>query len=226
MAGSEQTIERDGVRVNGYLAEPPGGGGARGAVVVLQEWWGLNDDIRSIADRFAAEGYAAFAPDLYHGTVANEPAEAQKLAMSLEQDVAAREIDAVIGWLKAARGARKVGCIGFCMGGGLVLSTAMRPTSQVDAAHAFYSGNMPTPDQAAAIRIPVMGSYGALDDYIPQDKVLALRDALQGNGVANDFRIYEGAGHSFFNHGAAYHEPSSADAWQRTLRWFGAHVAS
>jgi carboxymethylenebutenolidase len=225
VTGSQQTIEHGGVRVGGYLAEPPGSG-PRAGVIVLQEWWGLNDDIRSIADRFAAEGYLAFAPDLYHGTLANEPAEAQKLAMSLEQDVAAREIDAVIGWMKSARGVRKVGCIGFCMGGGLTLSTTLRPTAQVDAAHAFYGGNIPTPDQASAIHAAVMGSYGALDDYIPQANVLALRDALQARGVPNDFRIYEGAGHSFFNHGAAYHEASSADAWQRTLRWFALHLAN
>ena len=154
----ELNIEHGGERVQGYLAEPEGT--PRAGMIVIQEWWGLNDDIRGIAERFAAEGYLAVAPDLYDGQVSTEPDEARKLAMALERDVAGQVVDAAIGWLKAERGVAKVGCIGFCMGGGLTMATAMRPTSQVDAVHVFYGGGIPPAEQISAITVPVMGSYG------------------------------------------------------------------
>jgi carboxymethylenebutenolidase len=218
------SIDHGGQHVEGYLSEPEGT--PRAGVVVIQEWWGLNDDIRGIADRFAAEGYLALAPDLYDGKVSTEPDEAMKLAQALERDIAAQVIDAAIGWLKAEHGVTKVGCVGFCMGGGLTLATAMRPTSNVDAVHVFYGGGMPPAEQISAITVPVMGSYGAEDQGIPADQVETLRTALESRGLPSDVRLYEGAGHSFFNAGAAFHEPSAIDAWGRTLEWFGEHLAS
>ena len=222
--GEAITIEQAGQTVSGYLAEPEGT--PRAGVVVIQEWWGLNDDIRGIADRYAAEGYLAFAPDVYHGELATEPDEARKLAMALERDLAAREIDAIIDWLKSERGVAKVGCTGFCMGGGLTLATAIRPGSGVDAAHVYYGGGMPGAEQIATIRVPVMGSYGAEDPSIPAEQVEMLRDTLAAQGVAHDIKLYEGAGHSFFNAGPAHHEAASADSWKRSLDWWRQHLDS
>ena len=222
MSGDLQ-FDHNGQHVEGYLAEPEGA--PRAGVVVIQEWWGLNEDIRGIADRFAAEGYLAFAPDLYDGQVSTEPDEAMKLAMALERDVAGQVVDAAIGWLKDERGVAKAGCIGFCMGGGLTLAAAMRPTSNVDAAHVFYGGGMPPAEQLAAIACPVMGSYGAEDESIPAEQVDMLRSTLEARGVPTDVKLYEGAGHSFFNAGEAFHQEAAADAWRRTLDWFGAHLA-
>jgi carboxymethylenebutenolidase len=215
-------FDHEGVHVSGYLAEPEGT--PKGGLVVIQEWWGLNDDIKSIADRYAAEGFLAFAPDMYHGNLATEPDEARKYAMSLDRDLAAREIDAAIRWLKANKGVAKVGCTGFCMGGGLTLATAIRPTSSVDAVHVYYGGGMPGPEAISQIKVPVMGSYGANDQGIPVTQVEMLRDNLEKAGVENDIKIYEGAGHSFFNAGPAHHESSAADSWQRSLGWFGRHL--
>jgi carboxymethylenebutenolidase len=220
----EISIEHGGQHVEGYLSEPEGT--PRAGVVVIQEWWGLNDDIRGIADRFAAEGYLALAPDLYDGKVSTEPDEALKLAQALERDIAAQVIDAAIGWLKAEHGVAKVGCVGFCMGGGLTLATAMRPTSNVDAVHVFYGGGMPPAEQISAITVPVMGSYGAEDQGIPVDQVETLRTALESRGLPSDVKLYDGAGHSVFNAGEAFHEASSVDAWGRTLEWFGEYIAS
>jgi carboxymethylenebutenolidase len=222
MAGSLVNVEHDGVKVSGYLSEPSGT--PVGGLVVIQEWWGLNDDIKNIADRYAAEGFLAFAPDMYHGELATEPDEARKLAMSLERDLAAREIDAAIGWLKAEYGVAKVGCVGFCMGGGLTLATAIRPSSNVDAVHVYYGGGMPESDVISTIKAPVMGSYGALDQGIPAERVDMLRDTLTKAGVENDVKLYDGAGHSFFNDGPAHHEPSAADSWTRSVGWFKKHL--
>ncbi len=223
MSGGETRIERNGVAVEGYLAEPEGT--PRAGVVVIQEAWGLNDDIRGIADRFAAEGYLAFAPDLYDGKTSEEPEEATKLAMALERDVVAAEIDGVIAWLKEERGVARAGCIGFCMGGGLTLATAIRPTSHVDAVHVFYGGGMPREEAIARIRVPVMGSYGSLDEGIPAEQVDLLRATLEANGVANDVKLYDGAHHGFFNDTRdVYDQEASGDAWRRTLGWFEHHL--
>ena len=220
----DTSFEHNGLALRGYLAEPEGT--PKAGLVVIQEWWGLNDDIRGIADRYAAEGYLAFAPDLYHGELATEPDEARKLAMALERDLAAREIDAIIGWLKEERGVAKVGCTGFCMGGGLTLATAIRPGSGVDAAHVYYGGGMPDAERIATIRVPVMGSYGAEDPGIPAEQVDTLRETLAAQGVPNDIKLYEGAGHSFFNAGPAHHAASAADSWERSLGWWRQHLGS
>lgn len=219
------TVDHNGMKVMGYLAEPAGT--PKAGLIVIQEWWGLTDDIKAIADRYAAEGYLAFAPDLYHGKVAGEPDEARKYVMALERDLAAREIDAGIAWLKDVRGVQKVGCVGYCMGGGLTLATAMRSTSRVDAAHVYYGGGMPADDQLAAIQVSVLGSYGADDAGIPKEQVDRLRDVLTKAGVPNDITLYDGAGHSFFNDTKpSYNPAASADSWTKSLAWFGKYVAS
>lgn len=217
----DMTINHAGKNISGYLAEPAD---PKGGMIVIQEWWGLNDDIRGIADRYAAEGYLAFAPDLYHGTLATEPDEARKLAMSLERQIAAEEIDAAIAWMKAERGIGKVGCVGFCMGGGLTLATAMRPTSNVDAVHVYYGGGMPEGDAMKSIKTPVMGSYGGEDQGIPKEKVDEMRSVLTAAGTPNDIKLYEGAKHSFFNAGPAHHPEASADSWERSKQWFAQHL--
>ena len=130
MSGESFAFTHNGVQVSGYLARPSGT--PRAGMIVIQEWWGLNDDIKEIADRYAAQGYLALAPDMYHGVVTEEPDAARKMAMALERDQAAHEIDAAAAWLKT-QGAAKVGCVGFCMGGGLTLATALR--DEIGRAH-------------------------------------------------------------------------------------------
>ena len=223
--GGDTTIERDGFRVDGYLAEPVGT--PAGGMLVIQEAWGLTDDIRAIADRYAAEGYVAFAPDLYHGARSSEPDEAMKLAMAMEREVTTQELDTAIAWLKAERGVAKVGCVGFCMGGGLTLATAIRPTSNVDAVHVYYGGGMPREERIAAITVPVMGSYGSLDEGIPAEQVEMLRATLERAGVPHEVKLYEGAQHGFFNDTRdVFHAEAADDSWRRSLEWFGRYVAS
>ncbi|TAK78670.1 MAG: dienelactone hydrolase family protein [Dehalococcoidia bacterium] len=217
------TVDHNGMKVMGYLAEPAGT--PQAGMVVIQEWWGLTADIKEIADRYAAEGYLAFAPDLYHGKVADEPDEARKYVMALERDVAAREIDAGIAWLKDVRGMKKVGCVGYCMGGGLTLATAIRPTSRVDAVHVYYGGGMPAGEQIATIKAPVLGSYGSEDAGIPKEQVDLLRDTLTKAGVHNDITLYQGAAHGFFNDTRpAFHPTAAADSWTKSLAWFGKYL--
>ena len=213
------TITHNNIEISGYLSEPEETPTA--VIIVIQEWWGLTEDIKEIADRYAAEGYLAFAPDLYHGEIAIEPDEARKLAMSMERDIAAQEIDGAISWLRDEHNVSKAGCVGYCMGGGLTLAAAIRPSSGVDAVHVYYGGGMPSADQIATISVPVLGSYGSEDGGIPVEQVDMLRATLEDNNIPNDITVYQGAQHSFFNDTRpAYHEQAAMDSWVKSVNWF------
>ncbi len=209
----------EGETLTGYLAHP--GEGTHPAVVVIQEWWGLNEHIKDVTRRFAREGFVALAPDLYHGAVASEPDEARKLVMELDMAAAVEEIRQAIAFLQAqpSVGSQKVGVVGFCMGGGLALQTALAEKG-LGAAVAFY-GRPLAEGQATQVKAPILGLYGAQDSGIPASQVQAMEAALDSAGVPNEFHIYEGAGHAFFNDTSSNYVPDAAtDAWSRTLAWF------
>ena len=195
------------------------------AVIAIQEWWGLVGHIKDVADRLAAEGFAALAPDLYHGQIANEPNEARKLAMALDRRRAVDEILAAASYLRSLEIVQpaKVGVIGWCMGGGLALTTAASSdlvSGLVDAVVCFYGRPLDARD-TAKIEAPVLGLYGELDSGIPATIVQEFEQQLESSGVAHQIHIYPGAGHAFFNDGRpeAYQAEAAADAWEQTLAW-------
>lgn len=211
----------DGATLMGHLARPDDGRPHPG-VVVIQEWWGLDGHIKDVTNRFAAAGYVALAPDLYHGVVASEPDEARKLVMELDMVAAVDEIGSALDALLARDdvSGEKAGIVGFCMGGRLTLLAA-RTHENIGAAVAFY-GSPLTPAEAAEVKAPVLGLYGALDGGIAVADVETMRDALEAAGITTTVVIYEGAQHAFFNDTRAnsYNAEASADAWTRTLAWF------
>lgn len=205
----------------GYLAMPSDDA-AHPGVVVIQEWWGLVPHIKEVAERFAREGFIALAPDLYHGQIAVEPDEARKLAMALERARAVAEIQAAANFLSSLENVtpRKIGVVGFCMGGGLALSTAAEG-APIGAAIAFYGRPLDVND-TARLRVPVLGLYGELDQGIPVEKVRAFKQELAQWNVPHEIVIYPNAPHAFFNNTrpSAYHAISARDAWSRSLAWF------
>lgn len=212
--------DADGETLTGYLARPEGAA-ALPAVVVIQEWWGLNEHIQDVTRRFAQEGFVALAPDLYHGVVVTEPDEARKQVMELDMMEAVQEIRQAIAFLQQQEfvTGQQVGIVGFCMGGGLALNTA-RVEENLGAAVAFY-GRPLSPEDASAVQAPVLGLYGAQDQGIPVAEVQQMEAALDAAGITNEFQIYEGADHAFFNDTReSYNAEAAADAWQRTLAWF------
>ncbi len=212
----------DGAELMGYLARPEGET-ARPGVVVVQEWWGLDDHIKELARRFAQAGYAALAPDLYHGAVTSEPDEARKLAMALDRDAAVDEIHSAADHLRDAAGAPKVGAVGFCMGGWLVLQGALDDDA-LAAVVAFYGRPLGAEDAARA-RAPVMGNYGARAGALRGAAVGAMAQAREAAGVPVDGKVYEGAPHAFFNDTRpSYRAEAAQDAWARTLGWFETHL--
>jgi len=208
----------------GYLARPDDEA-THPAVIVIQEWWGLNENIKDIAQRFANEGFVALAPDLYHGQVVSEPDAARSLAISLDRDAAVQEIQSAIDYLQSQSyvSPSKVGTVGFCMGGWLSLQTAVDEVD-VGAGVAFY-GRPLTADDVTKLQAPIMGNYGSLDGGISVASVEAMEGALNDAGVENDIKIFDGANHAFFNDTRpSYHEEASKEAWERTLSWFRKHL--
>lgn len=215
------TFPFNGNTTPGYLARPASEG-TYPALVAIQEWWGLVPHIKDVAERFARQGYITLAPDLYHGQVADEPDEARKLAMEMDRERAVAEIIVAIHYLQKLPyvSPKKIGLVGWCMGGSLTINTAAQ-CSEVGAAVAFY-GVPRDLSTAASIRAPLLGLYGENDHGIPAETVQALQATLQKYGVPNEVHIYPGAGHAFFNDSRPhiYDPAAAADAWQRTLAWF------
>jgi carboxymethylenebutenolidase len=221
-SGKMISFDVQGQSNSGYLALP-GGAGPWPGVVVIQEWWGLDDHIKSIADRFTGEGFAALAPDLYNGQVATEPDEARKLRMALVWDEALAVIQRAVNYLvgQSQVSPKKVGVVGFCMGGGLTWHAAAK-LAHVGAAAPFYGGGPEmTDEEVARIGAPVLAIFGELDQGVsPQ---VANQRAAQMNkaGVKHETVIYPGAHHAFFNDTrAAYNPKAAADAWLRTINFF------
>lgn len=206
----------------GHLAIPAGSGPWPG-VVVIQEWWGLNDNIRGIADRLAGEGFVSLAPDLYFGESADEPDDARKLAMALQWDEALEAIQAAVDYLVDHRSVspKRIGVTGFCMGGGLAWHGAAK-LRHLGAVAPWYGGGPDmTPEECARIEVPVLAFYGELDRGVSPEVARRRADMMDAAGVSHETIIYPNAQHAFFNDSRpAYNPEAAADAWRRMVDFF------
>jgi carboxymethylenebutenolidase len=216
----------NGGTASGYLATPEGEGGL--PVVVIQEWWGLVPHIEDVCDRFAAEGFAALAPDLYHGEHTTEPDEAGKLMMALNVEQAAKDMSGAVEKLREVTGRDAVGVVGFCMGGGLALVLACHRPDAIKAAVPFY-GLIPwaaaQPDWSK-LEAAVLGHYASDDGFFGPDQVAALQGTLDELGKDADLHVHPGVDHAFFNDARpeVYNADESQKAWAETLAFFRAHL--
>jgi carboxymethylenebutenolidase len=215
----------NGGGAEGYLAVPESGAGP--GVVVIQEWWGLVPHIRDVADRLAAEGFVALAPDLYHGEAARSPDEAGKLMMALDIERAEQDLRGAVGFLLAhpAVTSPSVGTVGFCMGGVLSLYAASR-NEQVGACVVFYGIHPKVRPPLEDLRAPVLGFYAERDKSVPPEAARELEATLKSLGKRAEFHIYPGTDHAFFNdtRPEVYAPEAARDAWQRTLDFFRQHL--
>ena len=217
----------DGRQTRGYLAVPSGRGPWPG-VVVIQEWWGLNDNIRDIADRLANEGFVALAPDLYYGETAYEPDDARKLSMALQYPAALRVIQAAVDYLSniASVSPKKIGLVGFCMGGGLAWHGAAKLEGIGAAVPCYGGGPEMTPEEAARIKAPILAIYGELDKGVSPQVARQRAALMDAAGVQQETVIYPGAHHAFMNdQRPAYHPEAAEDAWQRIASHFRQNLA-
>jgi carboxymethylenebutenolidase len=212
----------NGDPVDGFLAQPEGDGPFPG-VIVVQEWWGLDGHIKDVAHRFAGEGFAALAPDLYHGVVTKEPDEAQKLMMALDNARAVRELAKAADYLASQPFAagRGIGATGFCMGGGLALTLACE-SPHIKAAAPFYGVNPDPVDKVAGLQGPVLSIYAQNDGWVTPAVRDALTAAMARHGKQHEVKVYPGAEHAFFNdtRPGIYNREAAIDAWQRVLTLF------
>jgi len=219
------SFSANGAQADGFLARPEGDGPFPG-VIVVQEWWGVDDHIKDVAQRFARQGFAALAPDLYHGQVAKEPGEAQRLMMSLNMGQAAKELTKAADYLSQQpfTQGRGIGAIGFCMGGGLALALACE-SPHIRAAAPFYGVNPPT-DRVANLRGPVFAAFAEQDAFANEAVRRALGEALQQHNIPHEVKVYPRTEHAFFNdtRPEVYNREASEDAWQHVLALFNENL--
>ena len=219
----------DGGNVAGYLAQPAQGGAAPG-IVVIQEWWGLNDQIKGVADKLAGAGYRAVVPDLYRGKVALEANEAEHLMTHLDfGDAAGQDVRGAVQHLKAS-GSGKVGVTGFCMGGALTLLSAVH-VPEADACVVWYGYPPLEYVDASKIRAPLLGHWATDDTAFAIAGVDALEKKLRGANVPFEFHRYK-AKHAFANETAdsknlpfLKYDPAAAElAWRRTMDFLAGNL--
>lgn len=210
----------DGGKAAGYLAEA---GAGRPGIIVIQEWWGLNDQICGVADRFARAGFTALAPDLYQGRVTQKHDEASHLMTGLDFPGAThQDIRGAAQYL--AKSASKVGVMGFCMGGALTVATAVH-VPEVSAAVCFYGIAPREFADPANIRIPFQGHFANLDDWCTPEAANMLEKAMSGSGNPAEMHRYD-AHHGFFNERRAdvYDANCAQLAWDRTCAFLSRHL--
>jgi carboxymethylenebutenolidase len=209
----------------GYLARPAEE--PRAGLIVIHEWWGLNDNIREMSNRLAAEGYLALAVDLYDGDVATDAEQARELmtAAMADPDSVDTQLRAAFRWLREEGGVGQVGSIGWCFGGALSLRTAMLLPEELDAAVIYYGRPETDAARLAPLMMPILGIFGGQDRGIPVESVLEFEAALEALGKTAEIVIYEDAEHAFANPSGTRYEPeAAADAWRRTLEFLDEHL--
>ncbi len=227
---STSTVEftSDAFTIRGFLARPPPAAAAP-AVVVIQEWWGVNDHIKDIAQRFAREGYVAFAPDLYSRLgyqVTKDATEAANLMAALSSQAALRDLNAAVQCLTQQPGVdnRRVGVVGFCMGGTFALTMATH-NSDIKAAVSFY-GKVPPVETFRYQLCPLLYHYAAKDGWVTSQEPARVQEGLTKYGKPGVVHTYPQADHAFFNDTRpdVYRADDARLAWERTLAFLRQHL--
>jgi len=223
MAGRMVEFSSNGGTANGYLATPAAGKGQ--GVLVIQEWWGLVGHIKKVCDRFAAAGYSALAPDMYHGKTANEPDGAGKLFMALNIGQAEKDLAGAAKFLAGHSSTAKLGAVGFCMGGQLALFAGTTNAS-IGAVVDFYGIHPNVKPDYAKLAGPVLGLFAEKDGFVTPDTARGVEAAIKKAGKPVSIHIYPKVDHGFFNDERpdVYDKASAEDAWKRTLAHFAANL--
>jgi carboxymethylenebutenolidase len=216
---------KGGSDIAGEMAEPSGTEKAP-ALVLIQEFWGINGHVKSLADRLALEGFLVVAPDLYHGKIAKDAAEAAQLMTALDTAAAMTEIAAAVAYLKEhPRGNGKVGVIGFCMGGALAFAAACH-VEGLSAVVPFYG--VPPADKVDYTKVtaPILAHFAKNDEWATVAKAEAIKKELDAQGKPMRLETYD-AGHAFVNdtRPEAFDEKSAKLAWQRSIDFLKKNLA-
>lgn len=217
--GETATFKRpDGKEASGYHASA--GDNAPG-MVVIQEWWGVNDQIKGVADRLAGLGYSSLVPDLYRGKVTVEAEEASHMMQNLDFADAATDVRGAVEHLKQS--CPKVGVIGFCMGGALTVLAAVYAKA-TDAACCWYGVPPAEAADTRTISIPFQGHFALEDTFFTPDAVDALELRLKEGNVPHEIYRYQAA-HAFGNETGPYYNADASNlAWERSIEFLARHL--
>lgn len=223
MAGRMVEFPSNGSTTSGYLATPASGKGP--GLLVIQEWWGLVGHIKDVCDRFAAEGFTALAPDMYHGKTADEPDGAGKLLMALNVPQAEKDLRGAAKYLSGHSSTAKLGTVGFCMGGQLALFAATLNPS-IGATVNFYGIHPNVKPDYSKLSGPVLGLYAEKDGFVTPEVAKGVDAAIKAAGKQSEIHVYPGVDHAFFNdqNAGAYNKTAAEDAWRRTLAHFRSNL--
>ena len=219
--GKMVSYKSDGETISGFLITPEGKGPFP-AIIVIQEWWGLNDQIKNKAKELAKEGYVTLAVDLYRGKETTDPDEAHELLRGLPEDRAIRDLLSAVSYLKTLPNVKKdkIGSIGWCMGGGYSLSLAIS-SPDITACVIYYGRLVTDKNQLEKIKASVIGFFGEEDRGIPPSSVKAFEEDMKSLGKDVSVYNYPGAGHAFANEEKPSYNPKAAsDSWEKTLTFF------
>ncbi|MFB5631030.1 MAG: dienelactone hydrolase family protein [Nitrosopumilaceae archaeon] len=210
---------------NGYLAKPIGEGSFPG-IVMIHEWWGLNENIKEMAQKLASHGYVVLAVDLYNGKVATTSDQARQLIGSFNPDEGIKNMNLAASYIQENYSVGKLGSIGWCFGGGQSLNLALN-NQEMDATVIYYGSLVTEPESLSSISWPVLGIFGELDNGIPVETVNKFESTLNDLNIPNEIHIYPGVDHAFANpSGERYSPNESKDAWQVTLKFLESNLTS
>ena len=208
---------------NGYLSKPTLDGNYP-AVIMIHEWWGLNDNIKVMADKLASHGYVVLAVDLYNGHVGTTSEEARQLVSSFNPDYGVQNMNAAISYLEENYSPEKFGSIGWCFGGGQSLNLALN-NDNMDATVIYYGSVTSDTESLSKISWPILGIFAELDKGITVENVKGFESALNQLEIPNEIDIYPGVDHAFANpSGERYAPDASKDAWEKTLDFFNSNL--
>jgi carboxymethylenebutenolidase len=206
----------------GFYAEPIEKGTYPG-IVMIHEWWGLNDNIKGMAKKLAADGYRVLAVDLYGGKIAATLDEAKTVSAAVNEQEAIKNMQAAASLLKK-QGAPKIASLGLCFGGGQALQLAISG-EKLDATVIYYGEPVTEKEKLAAIKYPVLGIFAGSDTVIPLQSVKQFSNALTAAGVKSSIIVYPGVGHAFADPKSATYAPKQTlDAWQKTLNFLNENL--
>lgn len=200
----------------GYLAVPDAEGSFPG-IVMIHEWWGLNDNIKDMAEELASHGYVVLAVNLFGKEAATTADQARQLVSAYDQQAGIANMNSAVDYLKANYDVEKVGSIGWCFGGGQSLNLALN-NPDIDATVIYYGSVTADKEKLASINWPVLGIFAGLDQGIPVESVKEFEKSLDELGIPNEVHIYPNVNHAFANpSGNRYAPEETKDAWQKTI---------
>ncbi len=218
----------EGVPYTGYMARPAEGAEDAPTLIVIHEWWGLNDEVKSMTRQLAGLGYVALAVDLYGAPAAQDPDQAKAMmsaAMATPPKLMENLRQGSV-FLKSQSESSRQGVIGWCFGGAWALQTAIQLPTQIDAAVIYYGRLETEPAALEPIQAPLLGIFGSEDKGIPLESVRAFQASLKQLGKTNTIKVYEGADHAFANpSGTRYDARAATDAWALTRAFLAQHLA-